>query len=188
MTGFVFSRGQRGAVLVVALILLFAMSMLAATSMRGATLQVRMSANAYDRDLAFQSAEAGLRMGERTAENWAAGTIVAPSPSAACPGANAVSGLYVTDATGHANCKPLWERPFTHWHNTASDAGAAALTGSGPSRAPYYIVELISDKAPCNPSAPTTASLNCKRFRITASSDSSDGRARVVLQSIYATQ
>ncbi|MDR1064328.1 MAG: hypothetical protein LBL48_10455 [Azoarcus sp.] len=187
MTGFVFSRGQRGAVLVVALILLFAMSMLAATSMRGATLQVRMSANAYDRDLAFQSAEAGLRMGERTAENWATGTISAPSPSAACPDANAASGLYVTDATNHANCKPLWEQPFKYWYNTASDAGAA-LTGSGPSRAPYYIVELISDKAPCNPSAPAATSLNCKRFRITASSDNSDGRARVVLQSIYATQ
>ncbi|MDR1462719.1 MAG: hypothetical protein LBI68_06250 [Azoarcus sp.] len=187
MTGFVFSRTQRGAVLIVALILLMAMSMLAATSMRGAAMQVRMSANAYDRDLAFQSAEAGLRMGERAAENWATGLIPAPLPSAACPAANSATGLYVTDATSHASCKPLWEQPFTYWYNTAPDADAA-FAGDGPSRPPYYIVELVSDKAPCNPSAPASASQSCRRFRITASSDSSGGRANVVLQSVYATE
>ncbi|MDR1662044.1 MAG: hypothetical protein LBR95_06430 [Azoarcus sp.] len=188
MTGRAFPR-QRGATLVVTLILLTVMSLLAVTSLRGTVLQERMSANAYDRSLAFQAAEAGLRMGERQAEHWANGSIAAPASTPGCPAASA-SGLYVMSAPAHAACDPLWEKPSDYWNTTGSGGvGDTGITfgASNLSLKPRYIVELISDKAACNP-AVTTSSPSCRRFRITAASDDTGGRARVVLQSIYATE
>ena len=68
-------RPESGAALIVALILLMVMSLLGLSSIRSTSSQEKMSANAYDRSLAFQSAENALRMGEKAAIAWAkAGT------------------------------------------------------------------------------------------------------------------
>ncbi|MDR3213364.1 MAG: pilus assembly protein [Azoarcus sp.] len=190
MTGFTLPRRQRGSTLVVALVLLLVMSLLAATSLRGTALQERMSANAHDRDLAFQSAEVALRMGERQAEKWGSGGLASPpGASTSCPTANAATGLYNMTNAANVNCTPLWEQPATFWHRANNEASTDITFGNaGLSLAPYYIVELIEDRAPCNPATPASAR-NCKRFRITAASDDDGGnRARVVLQSIYATE
>src|SRR6476469_8159831 len=55
---------QRGAALVVVLILLLVTTLLGLASLRGTLLEERMSANLYDRGLAFQAAESALREGE----------------------------------------------------------------------------------------------------------------------------
>ena len=47
---------QRGVTLVVALMLLLAVTLLGLASMRGTGMQERMSANLYDRAIAFQAA------------------------------------------------------------------------------------------------------------------------------------
>lgn len=57
---------QRGAIMVVSLLLLLVMTVLALTASQSTTLQERMAGNARDVDLAFQAAEAGLRDGEAT--------------------------------------------------------------------------------------------------------------------------
>jgi type IV pilus assembly protein PilX len=57
-------RAQRGVALAVALILLVVAVMLGLAASRGTLLQERMSSNMYDRSLAFQRAEAGLRAAE----------------------------------------------------------------------------------------------------------------------------
>jgi len=183
-------RLQRGAALVIAMILLLIMSLLAAASLRGTLMQERMSSNTHDRDLAFQSAEAGLKMGERQAENWVKdGEVAAALASCQSP---SLEGLY---KNVDAQCpKPLWEgpapgEPGSYWHDASTDPGGDSIRfiDKGLSLAPFYIVELISENAPCqinNPDLHTT----CKRFRVTASSRSTDGRSRVVLQSIYATE
>lgn len=57
-------RDQRGVALVVSLILLVVATLIGLASIRGATLQERMSANMYDRSLAFQRAESALRAAE----------------------------------------------------------------------------------------------------------------------------
>lgn len=59
------SRGQRGVALVVALILLVVATLIGLAASRGTVLQERMSANMYDRSLAFQRAEAALRAAEQ---------------------------------------------------------------------------------------------------------------------------
>ncbi|MDR2209337.1 MAG: hypothetical protein LBE22_10250 [Azoarcus sp.] len=181
------SRLQRGASLIIAMILLLVMSLVAAASLRSTLMQERMSSNTYDRDLAFQSAEAGLRMGERQAEKadlTALSGCQSPKPS---------TGLYRN--TDPALCpQPLWEGPApgasgSYWHDAQNDAGSddISFSSNNLSLAPYYIVELISEKAPCQINAPDS-DRNCKRFRVTASSRAAEGRSQVILQSIYATQ
>jgi len=55
---------QRGAVLIVGLVMLLLLTMIGLASIRGSDLQERMAGNMRDRNLAFQSAEAALREGE----------------------------------------------------------------------------------------------------------------------------
>src|SRR5262245_66634802 len=58
-------RRQRGAVLVVSLLLLLVMTVLALGASQATRMQERMAGNARDRDMAMQSVEAALRAGER---------------------------------------------------------------------------------------------------------------------------
>jgi type IV pilus assembly protein PilX len=186
-------KSQRGAALIIAMILLLIMSLLAATSLRGTLMQERMSSNTYDHDLAFQSAEAGLRMGERLAENWATG---GGSDLQGCQNPN-TRGFY--RSTNPVACpQDLWEiaepgATGSFWYDTEKDGSSsgsdAIVFGEEKlSLAPYYIVELIAENAPCQINDPDNMSTQCKRFRVTASSRAGEGRARVVLQSIYATE
>ncbi len=69
-------KQQQGAVLVVSLLLLLVMTVLALGASQTTRLQERMSAGMRDRDLAFESSEAGLRNGERIIDSL----VVAPSP------------------------------------------------------------------------------------------------------------
>lgn len=55
---------QRGAVLIIGLIMLLLLTMIGLASIRGSDLQERMAGNMRERNVAFQSAEAGLRTGE----------------------------------------------------------------------------------------------------------------------------
>lgn len=66
-------RHQRGATLVVALVMLLVTTMMGLASIRGATLQERMAGNMYDRSLSFHQAEAALKAGEDTVlgDTWA---------------------------------------------------------------------------------------------------------------------
>lgn len=156
-----------------------------------------MSSNAYDRNLAFQAAKAGLRMSERMAENWLKTGLPDPLPTV-CPTTATPTGLYVTPPAP-ANCTPLWEGPApgrkdSFWHDAnndkiLTDAGADGIAFSSAqlSLAPFYIVELIATNALCGPADPRSAK-RCRRFRVTASGKTDDRRAQVILQSIYATE
>ncbi|WP_245585098.1 pilus assembly PilX family protein [Solimonas flava] len=62
---------QRGVALAVALILLILVTLIGLAAVRGVTTQQKMTANFYDRELAFQNAEAGLAA---AAQALAAGT------------------------------------------------------------------------------------------------------------------
>jgi type IV pilus assembly protein PilX len=66
------ARAQHGIALVVALILLVLITLVGLASMHGTIMQQRMAANQYDREQAFQSAEAAVR---------AASALIPTSPS-----------------------------------------------------------------------------------------------------------
>lgn len=61
---FVSPRAERGAVLIVALVMLLLLTVIGLASMRGTSLQESMAGNLRDGDVAFQAAEASLRKGE----------------------------------------------------------------------------------------------------------------------------
>lgn len=83
-------RRQRGVALAVALILMVIATLIGLAAGRGAVLQERMSANAYDRSLAFQRSEAALRAAEvAITANWQiltlGGVDCSPTSGALCP-------------------------------------------------------------------------------------------------------
>ncbi|MDG4559697.1 MAG: PilX N-terminal domain-containing pilus assembly protein [Candidatus Competibacter sp.] len=62
------ARQQRGAALVVGLILLVVITLVGVAAMRGTTLQEKMAGNLRDSNLSFQAAEAALRLCENLVE------------------------------------------------------------------------------------------------------------------------
>mgnify|MGYP001449037553 CR=1 FL=1 len=84
------SSHQRGVALIVALVLLLIVTVIGLASMRGTSLQERMSANMYDRSLAFQRSEAALRAAEEAiTATWQIDTLGGEDCSG---GTNCVNG------------------------------------------------------------------------------------------------
>ncbi len=64
-----FSRAhERGAAMVIALVMLLVLTLLATASARMTLMEERMTGNTQDRNIAFQAAEASLRAGEAQAQ------------------------------------------------------------------------------------------------------------------------
>lgn len=97
------------------------LTLLVISSMRGALLEEKMSGNARDADLAFQSAEAALRAGEQVL-------------NAATPPVFAATGAYLT----------VGSRDNTYWlatHNWAASSVAYASVPAGAAAAPRFVIE-----------------------------------------------
>lgn len=180
---------QRGAVLIVALILLVVMTLLGLSAVRMVVLEERMTANAYDRGLSFQAAEAALRAGEAAAQ--ANANAVPPNQyfpdngvwadsNNSCSASPCANGLC---AQPDKDCKPRWlDSQFAGWTDAEDlDLGPLAET-------PQYFVEYLGGNFPCDIEDPAAGALNCKRYRVTARSHPDADRAAVILQSIYATE
>ena len=69
---------QRGAAMVMSLVVLMVMTLLAISTMGAATLEEKMVCNANDRGIAFQAAETALRTGE----TWLGGLAQLPTADA----------------------------------------------------------------------------------------------------------
>lgn len=162
---------QRGAALVVVLILLLVMTLLGLASLRGTMLEERMSGSLYDRNLSFQGAEAALREAEA---RIAAGGLAFPT-TATCN-----DGLCGTPT---ATSTERWrDAAFTGWRTTTGTYEKTAT--------PQYIIEYMG----IAPSWPGCDQLpegerhpHCMkpRYRVTARSTALD-RAAVLLQTTYA--
>lgn len=165
---------QKGAALVISLILLVIMTLIGLAGVRGITQQERMANHSIDRSLAFQSAEAALREIELLVE------AKKPTPtSGAC---SVVDGLMRCPAPAN-DAAPRWlDDAFAFWTNaTLVGTGALAVT-------PQYFVEYLGSNFECQPGI-GTFSESCKRYRITVrSNDGTGSRSYVMLQSIYATE
>lgn len=97
-----FPRAQRGVALVVALILLVVATLIGLAGMRSTNLQERMSANMYDRSLAFQRAESTLRAAEAAiTSNWRVADLggVDCSPEVGTPCATLPANTFTADDT-----------------------------------------------------------------------------------------
>lgn len=186
---------QTGAALIVSLVLLVLVTLLGVAGIQNVALEEKMAGNAYDRNIAFQVAEAALRYGESIAEAQAkaippnSGFPSYTDADDTCPAGavnNCASGLCPTP---DKDCPKRWEASsgFSGWVD-ASGLTLGALAGN----APQYFVEYLGGTFPCAGTERCEGNLasgvcDCKRYRITARSNPGTGRATVILQSVYAT-
>ncbi|MFQ3200589.1 MAG: type IV pilus assembly protein PilX [Zhongshania sp.] len=123
---------QRGAVLIVSLVFMLILTITSAASMQSSTLQERMAGNTKDTKLAFQAAEAGLRVAESALSQINVGEF------------DGVDGLYrlCADLANIATVcvKPDWSNPSsTGWQVLAADV--IPYAAQPPE---YFIEELVS--------------------------------------------
>ncbi len=180
---------QRGATLIVALVLLTLVTLVSINGIENVTLQEKMAGNSYDRSIALQAAEAALREAEAIAEAQSK-TLPAnngfPSFGESNDTDNTCPQNIINDCTNglcvkpDKDCTERWkDATFNQWTN--SSVSLATLAGT-----PQYFIEYLGGNYPCTNGAGYDPN-NCKRYRITAVSNPGTGRARVMLQSIYAT-
>lgn len=117
---------QRGAALIISLMILIVMTLIGLTGMSTSSLEEKMAGNSRDKALAFQAAEIALR----EAEDYYEDTIV--SIGSAFDGSN--TGLYPADSDPDAF------DPAT-WANSRSYSG----TVDGVAEQPAYIIELLGE-------------------------------------------
>ncbi|MDT8991411.1 PilX N-terminal domain-containing pilus assembly protein [Curvibacter sp. APW13] len=162
---------QKGVALIVGLIILAVMMLLGVSVIRNVTTEERMAGNSYSRSISFQAADAALREIELKVE------ANKPTISASC---NTVSTVMVCAAPA-ATDTPRWlDSSFASWAN------ATAVTSGSISVTPQYFVEYLGNTFTCDPSD-SSATNECKRYRITTRVQSSNGQSPVMLQSLYAT-
>lgn len=171
---------QRGAVLLVGLIMLLLLTVIGMASIRGTDLQERMAGNMRDRSLAFEAAETALRSGEDTVSGLAGLSL--PTINAA--------GYYedLNETTNNA----LPDRP-TVWNKTVwGTSGKALATGTlaGVSEQPRFVVEKVlvtittKNSGGCIDFACDTGSVG-EFFRVTARGVGGTADSEVVLQSSF---
>ena len=165
---------QRGATLVVALIILVVLTLLGVTAMQGATMQERMAGNVRDVNVAFQAAEAALRDGEDFLSN----TVVLPP-------FNGNNGLY--EAPDIGDPRP-WEAAGFNW-----DSDGRAYSGNedfGGARVPTYVIEELqvspqSEGGDIGLGLPTPAE---RLYRVTARGVGGNPNTIVILQTVFKRQ
>jgi len=175
-------RRQNGAALVIVLILLLVMTILGLATLRGAIMEERMSANLFDRGLAFQSAEIGLRDAEQT--------ILAGGIGAA------TDCRYGSAASTQAACVPTPADAFdgsgvVTWTNAAHGQATGVTAGL-----PQYYVQYMGERStneelgiPDDPNYGSGSGIaTAEYYRVTARSNNpstaaGQARAVTVLQS-----
>jgi len=175
---------QSGAVLVVSLLLLLVMTVLALGASQATRMQERMAGNARDVDLAFQSAEAGLRAGERFIDNSALTSAPVACSSAPCD----VYELGVlTEAANltyedHAFASDEWWAAHAKTYAASDTIGGDGLAVREPQ---FYIEELeeVTDSLTIPPTGPPPSRMY---YRITSRAAGGTESAQVVLQSTFA--
>ncbi|MBK6436781.1 MAG: hypothetical protein IPF83_13665 [Rhodanobacteraceae bacterium] len=166
------AHGQRGAVLVIVLILLLVMTWMGVASMRGTSMGERMSAGIYDRSISFQAAGAALREAE---------ALIALKP--VFPTSDCNAGLCAQRVDLAASDTMRWEDSTVAWREAVSNLN---VDNSGTSIVadPEYLIEAmgIAPNWPgCDREIPINEKCMSPRYRVSARSAEAD-RARVVLQ------
>lgn len=161
-----YRTSQKGAVLIVSLIILVVMTVIGLAGMEITSLEEKMAGNTRDRNIAFQAAEATLRDGESYLE----GLVLLPAFN------GSTAGLYARDSD-------LWETV-----NWTSSSAVRTYSGQGFDKLvdpPAFIIESL-ESASSDDSLELGGASDSKRYyRITARSAGQTDTAEVVLQSVY---
>jgi type IV pilus assembly protein PilX len=171
---------SRGAVLIISLILLLALTLISVTALQGATQGEHIASNTRQRNLAFQAAEAGLRAGEAFLSSTAAAFD------------NSTAGLR-GPVSPTVDIATYWLTTY-NWTATAGGTNAGSVLGSLDSTLnvqPRYVIELLfsntsgSGGGALQAGKRIDAGLPTSWYRVTARGTGGTADAVVILQSIY---
>lgn len=176
---------QRGAVLLVGLIMVLLMTIVGLAAIRSSGLQETMAGNMRERNLAFQAAEASLRVGEALVEN---------NNVDALDFSGAAAGLKPDLNQPGMALPPVHEWTADQWEANAVQV-AMGLENIGEDDQPWYVVEELmvlsfnasqsTGGAIDQQSLQNTNDLQMEFFRVTSQGRSGSGESRAVLQSTY---
>jgi type IV pilus assembly protein PilX len=174
-------KKQKGAALIVSLVLLTLVALLGVAGVQTIGLEEKMAGHSFDRNLAFQAAEAALREAEQYVETNKP-TASYTDADDTCPTSainNCATGLCPPP---DKDCVSRWlpAAGFTQWQNASVSVPALAGT-------PQYFIEYLGNTFPCSDGGASDPK-NCKLYRITARSNPGAGRASVMVQSVYGTE
>lgn len=159
-------NNERGAVLIAGLMILVILSLLGITNMQTSTIEEKMANNMGQRQLAFQSAEAGLR----EAEGRLAGLGgIDPTLPVLTPAAAGVA--------------PLWE-DANRWATDNAVTGSQECSDiTGVATQPRYIVEFMQDIPTGEEVLDADAPVSTEAmFRVTSRGVGGTNTAEVILQ------
>jgi len=163
---------QRGAALVVALLMLMVMTVLGIAAMQVTRLEERMAGNSRDINLAFQGAEAGLR----DAENRIAAMTTRPLPCSTAP-----CGVWRKDILA----ADLRDQLYSWWTTNGTEYGVAATAEiTEVTRDPRVTTEslgFVPDSLSVGHGPPEGRDF----YKITANSSGASDTATAVLESTY---
>jgi type IV pilus assembly protein PilX len=170
------SNQQNGAVLVISLIILLLITLIGTAAIQTSTLEEKMAGNLYDKNIAFQAAEAALRQGEALANTINPATI-----KAANNGKNS-TGIYQEGA--------ILPNPFP-WSNDLAVGNYKEGAFSQFKFPPRYIIEILQSTKSngCSLEANVEKDSSCLTYwtRITAQGTGGSDNSVVKLQSIFFT-
>jgi len=178
---------QNGVVLIMALVILFAMTLIGITSMNTTSLEERIASNYRDRQVAFQAAEAALRQGERDASSATNSAFIESNYTDKCTSVNG-NGLCDCSAIS-TSCKTYWtdilDAPISDvaWNvSTTHRTYTGGLQGvSTPAK---YIIEFMGYICPSSVAC-IAAPGHPKMFRVTALATGKTNGSKVMLQSTF---
>ncbi|MGB7481645.1 MAG: PilX N-terminal domain-containing pilus assembly protein [Burkholderiaceae bacterium] len=190
---------QRGASLVVSLLMLVAVLLLGISAAQIALQGEKASRNDRDRQIAFQAAEAALMDAEMDIENSTAGNSRSALFSENPLLTNFVAGCSAGDGNTNlglclpaaAGAKPVWQEvDFTDANASTTKSvpfgkftGQTLQTGAGtlPSKPPRYIIEVLNYRA----AGEDAGSAGSYFYRITAMGFGARETTQSVLQTFY---
>jgi type IV pilus assembly protein PilX len=167
---------QQGLALVISLIMLLLMTLLAVNSMQTTVLEEKMAGNYKNRNMAFQSAEAGLRAGE----DYLRDTAALPVFDGAAP------GLYQPTSSG----SPRWSPSVVNWNDPLKvRAYIGSLDVSGTTQLldelPNFIIEEMQPVLSEGASLEVGTAIENRYYRVTSQAVGGTASSVVMLQTTY---
>jgi len=179
---------QRGAALITSLLLLLVLTVIGITVMQVSRMQERMSGNARDLNMGFQSAEAALRNGEELIRVQTS----QPVPCTAAPCQFWHQGMFMSTPTfvpaplgDVANLSSTWwAANATAFKDQAGNVMPAAP--AGPAQNPQYVIEDVGFVSTSGPEIGLDPPVGREFYQVSARSTGSSGLTDVLVQSTYA--
>lgn len=166
-------NAQKGATLIVALVMLLVLTLLAVAAMESSVVEERMAGNALDRNVAFQAAESALRDAETTIFSF---------PEYSRPVNGSGTGIAIRDSLGGSDWWLARRSDANWWENNTREYSPNDDDVPGVSRNPRYVIEEYDDV--CDSTETPTLEDCLIVYRITAIAWGGRNTS-VMLQSLY---